>query len=95
MVYDTSIRKRCSTGKGVDLEMGKANYSRRKKLQINILRSDLSASDKLTCYAMLFKYVDGEQLLEYLESSPTLEQVREYVEQKLEENRVKRKGAEK
>lgn len=75
--------------------MGKANYSRRKKLQINILRSDLSASDKLTCYAMLFKYVDGEQLLEYLEKSPTIEQVREYVEQKLEENRVKRHGTEK
>lgn len=73
--------------------MSKANYSKRKKLQFNILRSNLSSSDKVTCYAMLFKYVDGEQLLEYLETSPSIEQVREYVEQKLEENRVQRKGA--
>ena len=70
--------------------MSKANYSRRKKLRYNILTCDLSPSDKMTCYAMLYKYVDGEQLLEFLEKKPTLEQITNYIESKLKENRVKK-----
>ncbi len=70
--------------------MSKANYSRRRKLRYNILTCDLSPSDKMTCYSMLYKYIDGEQLLEFLEKNPTLEQVKEYIESKLKENRIKR-----
>ena len=73
--------------------MSKANNSRRKKLIYNVLNSNLSAADKMTCYAMAYKYVDGEQLLEYIQTqSPTKEQIVEYIEEKLRENRVNHDG---
>ena len=76
--------------------MSKANNSRRKKLIFNIFHSDLSAADKMTYFAMHLKYVDGEQLLEYIQKqNPTQEQIIEYIEEKLRENRVKRDGKEK
>lgn len=74
--------------------MSKANNSKRKKLLTNVFHSSLSPADKMIYYAMHLKYVDGEQLLEYLESKPTLEQITEYVEEKLRENRVKKHGKE-
>ena len=73
--------------------MSKCNYSKRKKLLINIFKSDLSSTDKITFYAMAYKYVDGEQLLDYIQTqAPTREQIVDYVEEKLRENRVKRDG---
>lgn len=70
--------------------MSKANYSRRGKLLYNVFHSDLSGSDKMTYYAMHLKYIDGEQLLEFLESDPTPAQIREYIESKLKENRIRK-----
>lgn len=76
--------------------MSKANNSRRKKLLVNIFHSDLSAADKMTYYAMSYKYVDGEQLLEYIQTqNPTQMQIVDYVEEKLRENRVQKHGSEK
>lgn len=76
--------------------MSKANNSRRKKLMYNIFHSDLSAADKMTFYAMAYKYIDGEQLLEYIQTqTPTKDQIADYIEEKLRENRVKRDGKEK
>ena len=72
--------------------MSKANYSRRSKLLFNIFHSNLSGSDKMVFYAMSLKYIDGEQLLEYLEQNPSVQQIREYVEMHLRENRVKKNG---
>ena len=73
--------------------MSKANNSRRKKLLINIFHSDLSAADKMTFYAMSYKYVDGEQLLEFIQTqNPTQMQIVDYVEEKLKENRVQKHG---
>ena len=73
--------------------MSKANNSRRKKLIINIFHSDLSAADKMTFYAMSYKYVDGEQLLEFIQTqNPTQMQIVDYVEEKLKENRVQKHG---
>lgn len=73
--------------------MSKANNSRRKKLLVNIFHSDLSAADKMTFYAMAYKYIDGEQLLEYIQTqNPTKDQIADYIEEKLRENRVKRNG---
>lgn len=73
--------------------MSKANNSRRKKLLSNIFHSNLSATDKMTFYAMSYKYVDGEQLLEYIQTqNPTKEQIVDYIEEKLRENRVKKDG---
>lgn len=73
--------------------MSKANNSRRKKLLVNIFHSDLSAADKMTFYAMAYKYIDGEQLLEYIQTqNPTKDQIADYIEEKLRENRVKRDG---
>ena len=70
--------------------MSKANFSRRKKLLYNIFHSDLSGSDKVIYYAMFLKYIDGEQLLEYItKNNPTNEQLIEYIEERLNENRVK------
>lgn len=74
----------------------KANNSRRKKLLTNVFRSNLSATDKMTFYAMSYKYVDGEQLLEYIQvQNPTQMQIIDYVEEKLRENRVRKNGSEK
>lgn len=74
--------------------MSKANNSRRKKLLVNIFHSDLSAADKMTYYAMSYKYVDGEQLLEYIQTqNPTQMQIVDYVEEKLRENRVQKHGS--
>lgn len=71
--------------------MSKANFSKRSKLLFNIFRSDLSSTDKMTFYAMHYKYIDGEQLLDYIQNqSPSKEQIAEYVEEKLKENRIKR-----
>lgn len=71
--------------------MSKANFSKRSKLLFNIFRSDLSSADKMTFYAMHYKYIDGEQLLDYIQNqSPSKEQIAEYVEEKLKENRIKR-----
>lgn len=76
--------------------MSKANNSRRKKLLTNIFHSNLSAADKMTFYAMSYKYIDGEQLLEYIQTQkPTKDQIADYIEEKLRENRVKRDGKEK
>ena len=73
--------------------MSKADNSRRKKLMYNIFHSDLSAADKMTFYAMAYKYIDGEQLLEYIQTqNPTKDQIADYIEEKLRENRVKRDG---
>lgn len=74
--------------------MSKANNSRRKKLLVNIFHSDLSAADKMTYYAMSYKYVDGEQLLDYIQrQNPTQTQIVDYVEDKLRENRVQKHGS--
>lgn len=70
--------------------MSKANFSKRSKLLVNIFHSDLSGSDKMIFYAMHLKYIDGEQLLEFLEMNPTIEQIRDYIEEKLRENRIKK-----
>ena len=70
--------------------MSKANYSRRKKLLYNVFHSNLSASDKMVYYAMHLKYIDGEQLLEYLTENPGLDSIEKYIIDKLEENRVKK-----
>lgn len=70
--------------------MSQCNNSKRSKLLVNVFRSNLSPSDKTIFYAMRLKYVDGEQLLEFLEQSPSLEQIKEYVEEKLRENRIKK-----
>lgn len=76
--------------------MSKANNSRRKKLLVNVFHSDLSATDKMTFYAMAYKYIDGEQLLDYIQTqAPSMEQISEYIEEKLRENRVKKHGKEK
>ena len=73
--------------------MSKANNSRRKKLLVNIFHSDLSAADKMTFYAMAYKYIDGEQLLDYIQTqNPTQMQIVDYVEEKLRENRVRKNG---
>ena len=73
--------------------MSKCNYSKRKKLLVNIFKSDLSSTDKITFYAMAYKYVDGEQLLDYIQTqAPTREQIVDYVEEKLRENRVRKDG---
>ena len=75
--------------------MSKANNARRKKLLVNVFHSDLSGADKITFHAMSLKYVDGEQLLEYIQSQdPSVEQIAEYVEEKLRENRVRKHGKE-
>lgn len=68
--------------------MSKANFSKRSKLLVNVFRSNLSGSDKLIFYAMALKYIDGEQLLMYLEKNPTIDQVKEYIESHLRENMV-------
>lgn len=70
--------------------MSKANNSKRKKLLTNIFHSDLSASDKIVFYSMNLKYIDGEQLLEFLESDPTKDELIQYIEERLKENRVKK-----
>lgn len=73
--------------------MSKANNSRRKKLIYNVLNCNLSAADKMTCYAMAYKYVDGEQLLDFIQTqNPTQVQIIDYIEEKLRENRVKKDG---
>lgn len=69
--------------------MSKANYSRRKKLLYNVFHSDLSGSDKMIYYAMYLKYIDGEQLLEFLSTKPTLDEIKEYVDTKLKENSIR------
>lgn len=71
--------------------MSKANYSKRNKLVCNLMYNPtISGSDKVILWAMHLKYIDGEQLLEYIQTqSPTAEQIQEYVEQKLRENRKK------
>ena len=75
--------------------MSKANNSRRKKLLVNIFHSDLSAADKMTFYAMSYKYIDGEQLLDFIQTqNPTQMQTVDYIEEKLRENRVKKDGKE-
>ena len=75
--------------------MSKCNYAKRKKLLVNVFESDLSASDKITFYAMSYKYIDGEQLLDYIQKqSPSPAQIVEYVEEKLRENRVSKNGKE-
>lgn len=76
--------------------MSKANNSRRKKLLYNIFHSNLSAADKMTFYAMAYKYIDGEQLLDFIQKqNPTQIQTVDYIEEKLRENRVRRDGQEK
>lgn len=76
--------------------MSKANNSRRKKLLYNIFHSNLSAADKMTFYAMAYKYIDGEQLLDFIQKqNPTQMQTVDYIEEKLRENRVRRDGQEK
>lgn len=73
--------------------MSKANNSRRNKLLNNVFHSNLSATDKMTFYAMSYKYVDGEQLLDYIQrQNPTQAQIVDYVEDKLRGNRVKKHG---
>lgn len=73
--------------------MSKANNSRRSKLLNNVFHSNLSATDKMTYYAMAYKYVDGEQLLDFIQKqNPTQMQIVDYVEEKLRENRVKKHG---
>lgn len=72
--------------------MSKANNSKRKKLLTNVFHSDLSPTDKMIFYAMHLKYIDGEQLLEFLEMNPPIDHVKDYVEEKLRENRVKKHG---
>ena len=75
--------------------MSKANNARRKKLLVNVFHSDLSGADKITFHAMSLKYVDGEQLLEYIQTqNPTQMQIVDYVEEKLRENRVRKNGKE-
>ncbi len=75
--------------------MSKANNSKRKKLMYNIFHSDLSAADKMTFYAMSYKYIDGEQLLDFIQKqNPTQMQTVDYIEEKLRENRVKKDGKE-
>lgn len=70
--------------------MSKANNSKRKKLLYNIFHSDLSAADKMTFYAMAYKYIDGEQLLDFIQKqNPTQMQTVDYIEEKLRENRIK------
>lgn len=68
--------------------MSNANFSKRKKLLYNLMRSNLSGTDKMIYYALHHKYIDGEQLLEFLETSPSLDAIAEYVESKLRENRI-------
>lgn len=70
--------------------MSKAGLSRRKKLCFNIFHSDLSASDKMVYYAMHLKYVDGEQLLEFLSTPHTQNEIRKYIGERLEENRFRK-----
>lgn len=75
--------------------MSKANNSKRKKLMYNIFHSNLSAADKMTFYAMSYKYIDGEQLLDFIQTqNPTQMQTVDYIEEKLRENRVKKDGKE-
>ena len=70
--------------------MSKAGNSKRNKLLSNVFHSNLSGSDKLIFYAMHLKYIDGEQLLEFLEMNPPIDHIRDYIEEKLRENRVKK-----
>ena len=70
--------------------MSVAGNSKRNKLSYNIGHSNLSDSDKLIFYAMRLKYIDGEQLLEFLEKKPTIDQVADWVEERLRENRVRK-----
>lgn len=68
--------------------MSLANFSRRKKLLYNIMQSGLSNTDKMIYYSLHHKYIDGEQLLEFLETNPSSDAIVEYVESKLRENRI-------
>lgn len=70
--------------------MSKASPCRRNKLKYDIMHSNISDTDKVIFFTMCYKFVDGEQLLEFLEKQPTIEQVKEYVEDKLRGNRIKR-----
>lgn len=70
--------------------MSKANYSRRAKLLYNIFRSNLSPSDKMIYYCMHQKYLDGVQLLQFIETHPTEEKLIEYIESRLRENKVEK-----
>ena len=72
--------------------MSKANNSRRKKLLVNIFHSDLSAADKMTFYAMAYKYIDGEQLLDFIQrQNPTQMQIVDYVEEKIRKKNLNQK----
>lgn len=69
--------------------MSKAGLARRKKLLYNIFKSKgVSGSDKMVYYAMHLRYIDGIQLLEFLETYPTISQIKEYVEARLKENHI-------
>ena len=52
------------------------------------MQSGLSNTDKMIYYALHHKYIDGEQLLEFLETNPSSDAIVEYVESKLRENRI-------
>lgn len=71
--------------------MSKAGNCKRNKLLYNIWHSDLSGADKMIYYAMHLKFVDGEQLLEFLDTDPSKEQIVAYIEEKLRENRIKKR----
>ena len=69
--------------------MSKAGLARRKKLLYNIFKSNgVSGSDKMIYYAMHLRYVDGVQLLTFLETNPTNDQIKQYVNERLKENHI-------